>query len=211
MDKNLRAVLETRVDRAIKALERNNMPARFVPDSKAAVRAVEDLLHEGDTVACGGSVSLLESGVKELMQSGRYHFIDREKDDPLEAFRADAFLMSSNAITENGELYNVDGFGNRVAALIYGPKQVIVVAGVNKLVRDLDEAVLRVKTVAAPANGMRIGARTPCALTGECSACNGGVTAGCSAEKRMCCHYVVTGFQRRERIRVILVGENLGY
>ena len=119
--------------------------------------------------------------------------------------------MSANAITEDGELYNVDGNGNRVAALIYGPKRVIVVAGVNKLVRDLDEAISRVKCMAAPANGVRLQTHTPCSRMGRCSGAEGRMTAGCASERRMCCQYVVTGYQREDRIRVVLVGEELGY
>lgn len=215
MDDHLKAVKKARAERAVRALEKNHIPAVLVPDRAAAVKAVEALLNEGETISCGGSVTLQESGVTALMKSGKYHFIDRAAMDPREAylktFSADVFLTSANAVTENGELYNVDGNGNRVAALIYGPKRVIVVAGINKLVRDLDEAVLRVKTTAAPANGMRLNTRTPCAETGRCAACGGEITAGCASENRMCCQYVVTGYQRSDRIRVILVEEELGY
>ena len=105
----------------------------------------------------------------------------------------------------------MDGNGNRVAALIFGPRRVIVVAGVNKIVKDLDQAIARVKTLAAPANGVRLGTGTPCSRLGCCAACDGRMTSGCASEKRMCCHYVVTGYQRTDRIRVVLVGEDLGY
>ena len=105
----------------------------------------------------------------------------------------------------------MDGNGNRVAALIFGPKRVIVVAGINKIVRNLDQAILRVKTMAAPANGVRLETRTPCSRIGQCAACEGGMTDGCASERRMCCQYVVTGYQRTDRIRVVLVGESLGY
>lgn len=215
MDDNLKAVTRARAERAVKALEKNHIPAVLVPDRGAAVKVVETFLNEGETISCGGSMTLGESGILDLMKSGNYHFIDRTAMDPREAylqtFSADVFLTSANAITENGELYNVDGNGNRVAALIYGPKRVIVVAGINKLVRDLGEAVLRVKETAAPANGKRLKVGTPCAETGRCAACGGEMTAGCRAESRMCCQYVVTGYQRSDRIRVILVEEELGY
>ena len=89
--------------------------------------------------------------------------------------------------------------------------RVIVVAGVNKIVKDLDQAIARVKTLAAPANGVRLGTGTPCSRLGCCAACDGRMTSGCASEKRMCCHYVVTGYQRTDRIRVVLVGEDLGY
>ena len=105
----------------------------------------------------------------------------------------------------------MDGNGNRVAALIFGPKRVIVVAGINKLVRNLDKAIARVKCMAAPANGVRLETRTPCSRMGRCASCDGGMTSGCASERRMCCQYVVTGYQRTDRIRVVLVGEDLGY
>ena len=105
----------------------------------------------------------------------------------------------------------MDGNGNRVAALIYGPKKVIVVAGCNKIVRNLQEAVERVKNMAAPANGARLESGTPCSRLGRCSACGGRMTAGCASERRMCCQYVVTCYQRTDRIHVVLVGEDLGY
>lgn len=215
MDENKKKVLELRIQRTVKALERNHIPAVYAPTKENAVKQVEALLREGDVISCGGSVTLLESGVRTLMESGKYLFLDRETMDArevyLKTFSADVFLTSTNAVTENGELYNVDGNGNRVAALIYGPQRVIVVAGYNKIVKDLDEAVWRVKQTAAPANGIRLDTGTPCALTGQCSGCAGAMTAGCASEKRMCCQYVVTGFQRSPRIRVILVGEELGY
>ena len=215
MDENRKFVLEAQVERTMKALAKNQMPAVYAPTKAAAVKAVEAMLREGETISCGGSVTLAESGIRDLMKSGRYQFIDREEMDPREAylktFDADVFLTSANAITEEGELYNVDGNGNRVAALIYGPRRVIVVAGVNKIVRNLQEAISRVKYVAAPANGVRLGTNTPCSHTGRCAQCEGGMTAGCASEKRMCCQYVVTGYQRTDRIRVVLVGEELGY
>lgn len=215
MDKNKKTVLEARIERTMKALAKNRMPAVYAPTKEDAVKAVEAMLQEGDVISCGGSVTLAESGVRALMESGKYDFIDRTKIPPEEAYQktfgADVFLTSANAVTEDGELYNVDGNGNRVAALIYGPKRVIVVAGYNKIVRNLEEAIARVKTMAAPANGVRLDTRTPCARMGRCAACDGGMTSGCASERRMCCQYVVTGYQRSDRIRVVLVGEELGY
>lgn len=111
---------------------------------------------------------------------------------------------SANAITENGELYNVDGNSNRVAALVYGPDSVIVVAGYNKIVPDIDAAVQRVKKVAAPINAVRLHCETPCAKVGECM--------NCHSEGRICCNYVVSAQQRhKNRIKVVLVGEELGF
>ena len=120
------------------------------------------------------------------------------------AFVSDSFLSSSNAITENGELYNVDGNGNRVAAMIYGPKQVVVVVGVNKIVNDIDEAVARVVKVAAPKNTVRLERATPCVKTGVCGHCR--------SEDRICCSYVTLAQQRvPDRIKVVIVDEELGY
>lgn len=215
MDKNMEFVRRAQVERTIKALAKNRIPAVYAPTAAEALEAVRGMLAPGDVVSCGGSMTLAESGIMALLRGGEYQFLDREAMDPQEAYRrtfsADVFLTSANAITEEGELYNVDGNGNRVAALIFGPKRVIVVAGVNKLVPTLEDAVARVKRVAAPANGVRLGTETPCALTGRCAGCGGGMTAGCASEKRMCCQYVVTGYQRQDRIRVVLVGEELGY
>ena len=208
-------VRQAQVERTLKALAKNRIPAVYVPTCQEAVKAVKDMLQPGDVVTCGGSMTLAESGVRDLLKSGEYEFLDREAMDPQEAYRrtfsADVFLMSANAITEDGELYNVDGNGNRVAALIYGPRRVIVVAGVNKIVKDLDSAISRVKNIAAPANGVRLETHTPCSRMGRCAACDGRMTSGCASEKRMCCQYVVTGYQRTDRIRVVLVGEDLGY
>lgn len=215
MDQNAEFVHQAQVERTVKALAKNRIPAVYVPTREEAVKAVKDMLQPGDVVSCGGSMTLVETGIRDLLKSGEYQFLDRETMDQQEAYRktfsADVFLMSANAITEKGELYNVDGNGNRVAALIFGPKRVIVVAGVNKLVRNLDEAILRVKCMAAPANGVRLDTNTPCSKTGRCAGCDGSMTAGCASEKRMCCQYVVTGYQRTDRIRVVLVGEELGY
>ena len=155
-----REAMELRIRRTMAALEKNNMSAYYAPESADAVRIVEELLGEGDVISCGGSVTLDASGVKALMRSGKYDFLDRdavETDAERQAiyrrtFSADAFLTSSNAITERGELFNIDGGGNRVAAMLFGPKKVIVVAGCNKIVRDLNAAKLYVKAVSVPAN-----------------------------------------------------------
>jgi hypothetical protein len=217
MDDNKKKIISQRIDRVVEALSKNRIGAFRVDTKEDAVKLVGSLLDEGDTVACGGSVTLVESGVLALLKSGHYRFIDRfdGKMSKEEAERlthgCDAFFMSSNAITENGELYNVDGNSNRVSSLVYGPKKVIVVAGYNKIVPDLPAAITRVKEVAAPANGVRLGTDTPCAKTGKCCACDGRMTSGCKSPDRMCVNYVVTGYQRSERITVVIVGEELGY
>lgn len=215
MDNNKKTAVQALVARTIRALEKNGFPVQYTATKEDAVKVVESLLKPGDVISCGGSMTLKESGVRDLMLSGKYDFLDREQQPPEEVyaktFTADVFITSSNAITEEGQLYNVDGRGNRVAALIYGPKKVIVVAGINKIVRNLDAAIYRVKSAAAPPNSLRQSMGTPCGELGRCVGCEGPMTAGCAHEKRMCCQYVVTGYQRTPRIHVVLVGEELGY
>lgn len=205
-----------------KALEKNNMQAFVVENCEQAVQKVSELLSEGETISCGGSVTLSESGVLDLMKSGKYNFLDRSKCTTREeteeiyrkAFSADTYLTSANAVTMNGELYNVDGNSNRVAAIAYGPKSVIFVVGCNKIVADLDEAVIRVKKVAAPANTTRLNVQTPCSKSGECFCCENGskTPSGCQNPSRICCSYLVSSFQRHVgRYKVILVAQPLGY
>ena len=139
-----------RLDRAVKALNKNRFDACWVKTKEEALALIRDTLPKGAVVSNGGSMTLEECGVMDLLRSGDYEFLDRAavpKEQIGEiyrkAFSADYYLMSSNAITENGELYNVDGNGNRVAALIFGPAHVIVLAGANKLVPNLEAAVSR--------------------------------------------------------------------
>lgn len=215
MDKNKQTIVMKKIERTMQALAKNRIPAVYVPTSEEAVKVVESMMKEGDTISCGGTQTLRETGIRDLMLSGKYTFLDREAMDPEEVyqktFSADVFLTSANAITEEGQLYNVDGRGNRVAAMIYGPKKVIVVAGINKIVGNVDEAIMRVKTTAAPPNALRQNMGTPCQELGACVGCKGSMAAGCSHDARMCCHYVVTSHQKTERIHVVLVGEDLGY
>ena len=222
VDENVKGVIMKRLEKVAEALRKNNMEAYVVNDSREAVKTVESILEEGETITCGGSQTLKESGVLELMQSGKYNFLDRskaknqEETDRIyrEAFCADTYLTSSNAVTKDGELYNVDGNCNRIAAIAFGPKQVIFVVGYNKIVENLEEAVKRVKTIAAPANAFRFNGEMPCRELGNCvSLENGGdMPKGCRCETRMCCNYLVSSFQRKKgRFKVVLVGEELGF
>lgn len=211
--------MELKIRRTMAALEKNNMHAYYAPTSADAVKVVESLLQEGDTISCGGSVTLDATGVKALMRSGKYNFLDREavatdaqrQEIYRKTFSADAFLTSSNAITENGELYNVDGGGNRVAAMLFGPNKVIVVAGYNKIVRDLDAAAVYVKSLTTPANAMRMNLDTPCTHA-ACPGTDGDMCAGCRSENRICSLFTVMAYQRsKNRVHVVLVGEEVGY
>lgn len=213
MDQHLHFVQQKRIERTIANLERNNMHGYFVPNAAAALETVKGLLKEGDTVAVGSSMTLFEVGVIDLLRQGNYHFIDRHRpgltkeqlrEDSLKTFSADVFFTSSNAITEEGELYNVDGKGTRVAPMLYGPEKVIVVAGVNKIVRDLPEAIERNKEWAAPTNARRLNRKTPCVEMGVC--------IDCKSPERICNEYTLIRRQiDGERIHVILVDEALGY
>lgn len=215
----MQAQLEMKLERTVKALQSNRMDACWVKTKKEALEKVRALLPKGALAASSGSMTLDECGITALLRSGDYDYLDREAVSREEipelfhrSFYADCYLMSSNAVTEQGELYNVDGNGNRVAALIYGPKDVIVIAGANKIVPDIPAAIKRVRCLAAPVNAMRLKQETPCTKTGICAGIKGELAAGCKAEQRICCSYVVSGFQRTpNRIHVILVAENLGY
>lgn len=224
MDINTKAIIGKRIDKTMKNLEKNNMQVHYVETKAQIPEKVCELLKDGDTVGVGGAMTLFESGVIDLLRSGRYKFLDRYEEGLtgeqinkifIDSFSADAYISSANAITENGELYNVDGNSNRVAAICFGPKSVIIIAGYNKLVKDLNEAIIRVKTIAAPANATRLSCQTYCKEKGECMSFNGHpgeMESGCSGPARICCNYVVSAYQRhKDRIKVILVGEELGY
>lgn len=196
----------------IKNLEKRNMKGHYCETAKDALELVESLMPENSLVTCGGSETLAETGIMDLIQSEKYQFIDRKSAKTPEEARAlygkivtaDYFLMSSNAITVEGELVNVDGNGNRVACLIQGPAHVLVVVGMNKVTATTEDAVRRVRNIAAPPNAVRLGCKTPCAVTGVC--------ADCQSPDCMCCHTVITRHSRHAgRIQVILVGENLGF
>lgn len=205
--------MEERIQRTMSALERNNMKAYYAESRDELFDIVRGLVKNDKLITAGGSVTLEESGVKQLLMTEfKGVYLDRsegktpeEVEDILhKAFVSDTFLASSNAVTEDGELYNVDGRGNRVSAMIYGPTQVVLIVGVNKIVRDMEEAVCRVEQVAAPKNTRRLNSGTPCEITGSCTHCR--------SRGRICCSYVRMAQQRvKDRIKVIIVNESLGY
>lgn len=213
MDRNIQFVIDQRVNRTIENLKKNNMEGYYVPDEKGLIEKLKELLNDGDTVSVGGSMTLFETGVIDFIRNGNYNFLDRYeegltpseiKDIFRKSFSADAYIASSNAITENGELYNVDGNGNRVAAMIYGPDKVIVIVGINKIVKDVDEAMKRCSKVASPANCKRLNKNTPCVKLGYC--------IDCSSSERICNDYVLIKKQSiKGRINVIIIGKQFGY
>lgn len=211
------------VEKTIANLQKNNMLGFYCETKEEALEKVISLMNEGDVVTHGGSETLKEVGVIEAVKNGNYNYIDRgaaktkEEGEELmrKAYFADVYLTSSNAVTSHGELYNVDGNSNRVSAILYGPKSVIVVCGYNKIVKNFDEAVYRVKTEAAPPNTKRLHTGAYCEHNGECLSCGSDgsfMCDGCRGDGRICCNYVVCAQQRhKERIKVIIVGEKLGY
>ena len=212
------------INKVAENLNKNNMEAFVVESKEEVLPLLRSLLDDGASVGVGGSVTLNEVGVLTFLREGNYKFFDRyaeglSRNEAVEVMRqsllADAFITSSNAVTEGGELYNVDGNGNRVAAFCFGPKKVIVVVGANKIVKDLKAAEQRVKTIAAPLNCKRLGIETPCFKTNECISLKNEereMCDGCLNEGRICSTYVVSGYQRiKDRIKVIICKENLGY
>ena len=212
-------------EKYIKGIKENNMNAVFCETKEDVLKEVKKTLKKGDSVAFGGSVTLSECGVESLLKNGDYEFLDRFKpglsdEEKKEIFakilKCDRYFCSANAITQNGELVNVDGFSNRVTALCFGPEKVTVIAGKNKLVGDLKEAFLSIKTVAAPKNCVRLKRNTPCAATGRCvsleKSSSPEITDGCNSPDRICRDYVICGPQMiKGRITVIICGEDLGY
>lgn len=223
MDTSKKETLKIKIDKTIEALKKNNMNAYYAEDCKAAVELAKGMIKDGDVISHGGSVTLKEAGFTELFNSGSYTYLDRSKAQTPEeimavyrrTFSADAFFTSSNAVTVNGELYNVDGNSNRVSAMLFGPEKVIVVVGYNKIVNSINDAVARVKELAAPANCVRLDKNTYCSKKGKCvTADTDGYyfCAGCKSEDRICCNYTVMSMQRQKgRVNVIIVGEELGY
>ena len=198
--------------RVIKMLQSRHHDAYYAEDKNSALQLALSLIPEGSTVSWGGGKSLQEIGLTDAVRAGNYHVIDRDRAATAEerkiaehqALSADIFLMGTNAITEDGQLVNLDGIGNRVAALCYGPESVIVIAGMNKLAHDLEAAVSRVRYTAAPINAQRFPGNTPCRQQGICGNCHN--------DDCICSQLVVTrNSMVPGRIKVILVGEPLGF
>lgn len=222
MNENLMSIIMKRINKTGENLRKNNMDFHFAPTRNDVPDIVKSIIKKGDVITNGGTVSMSECGLSDLLSSADYNYLDRSKMTPeevsqlyIDAFSADVYISSSNAITEDGVLYNVDGNSNRIAAIAFGPKSVIIIAGYNKIVRDLNEAEIRVKAIAAPANCERLSCLTYCKEKGECvslSKTERQISDGCSASGRICCNYLISAYQRHPgRIKVIIVGEELGF
>ena len=222
MDANKKIIIEKRINKTGENLRKNNMEFYYAETKEDVCPIVESLIKEGDVITNGGTVTMKECGLSELLNSPKYKYLDRSKMTPeevaelyIKAFSADVYISSSNAITEDGVLYNVDGNSNRIAAIAFGPKSVIIIAGYNKIVKDLNEAEIRVKREAAPPNCVRLDCATYCKEKGECVSLNNAdrqIYDGCGGDARICCNYLISAHQRHKgRIKVIIVGEELGY
>lgn len=213
MDKNLKEIIKIREDKMIRAFNQNNMQITFVDNFEQLHNYLKRYLCNKKTVALGGSMTLFETDVIDLIKQSDVILHDRYQDglsrDQMQeifrkAFTSDIFITSTNALTTDGCLYNVDGNGNRVAAMIYGPKEVIVIAGKNKIFETEAEAINHIKTISAPANAVRLNKKTPCTKTGECM--------NCLSPDRICSSYVKLGYQGNiDRIKIIIVNQDLGY
>lgn len=203
---------ENQANTIITKLKARKMEGYYCPDKDSAKTKVMELIGEKKKlVTYGGSVTLDEVEIKEAVEAAGHDLLRREQyetpEEKAECFAkqvcSDVYLMSTNAITLNGELVNIDGSGNRVSCLIFGPKEVIIIAGMNKVAVDIEEGIKRVRNFAAPPNTVRLSSDTPCVKTGQCGDC---------LSDTICCQTVITRASRIPgRIKVILVGEELGY
>ena len=209
MNKNIIKRNELLAEKVLKGLASRNMTGYYAANAEEAVAKALELIPEGASVTMGGCMSAHEIGLVEQLKNGNYNFIDRDKMEDkraamLAAYDADFFLSSANAMTEDGELVNIDGNSNRVSAICQGPKKVLFIVGMNKVCSDLDGAMKRARNVAAPINAQRFGLTTPCAKTGAC--------ADCKSPDTICCQFLITRYSRhKDRIHVILVNDSLGF
>ncbi len=209
---NKQVAFQKAVESVIKNLEKRNMEGYFFEDSASCTKAILAMMEEGSVISWGGSESVKECGLMDAIKGDKYTLIDRmtakSPEEAREIFAktvmADYYLMSTNAITFDGELINIDGNGNRLACLIHGPKHIIMVVGMNKLVSTVEAGYDRVRDIATPANTTRLNKNTPCFHTGKCGDC---LSPDC-----ICNQIVVT---RRSghvgRIKIFFVAEELGY
>ena len=204
---------EKQAQAIIKALEKRNMTAFYCENMESCRNKVLELIPADSVISWGGSMSIHECGVPqalkdrgdcEVLDRSLYTTPEQQKEFAVKTFQCNYYLMSTNAITLDGELVNIDGYGNRVASLIYGPDHVIVIAGMNKVVPDVKQGFDRIRNIASPPNTIRLSKDTPCAKTGKCGDC---MSPDC-----ICNQIVVTRRSRdKERIIVILVNDNLGF
>ena len=199
-------------NRVVKALESRNMEAYYVKTKEAALAKALELIPEGSSISWGGTMSAQEIGLTDALHKGNYDVYDREQVETREekekiahqALNCDFFIGSTNALSEDGVLVNVDGNANRVAAFAYGPKNVLLIVGMNKVVKTEADAMSRARNEAAPINAQRFGVNTPCVKNGSCF--------NCKSPQCICCQILITRFSKvPKRTKIILVDETLGF
>lgn len=209
MDANIYKRNELLSKKIIDGLKSRNMTGYYAKDKEEALKIALSLIPKGSKIAMGGCASAVEIGLVDAVKSPEYNYIDRaaatdKRAAELAAYDADVFLGSSNAITEDGILVNIDGNANRVSAYAFGPKKLVLVVGMNKVAPDIDAALKRARNVAAPINTQRFGISTPCTATGSCM--------NCKSPDTICCQFLITRYSRhKDRIHVILVNDTLGF
>ena len=195
----------------VRNLENRHFEAHYCATREDAVAKILELIPEGASIGWGGTLTCAQMGLMEMLHAGNYNCMDRDRCATMEerlqmakaCLTADVFLTGANALSLDGQMVNIDGTGNRVAAIIYGPETVLVIVGMNKVMDTLDDAMTRARTVAAPMNKQRFPNQTPCEITGSCG--------DCKAEGCICNQIVITRHCRPAgRIKFIIVGEELG-
>lgn len=205
--------MDKRIQEAILNLQRNNMAGYFVQTKGELLELMASLIKSGERVGWGDSATLEETGVFEFVRSGNFILNDKHQPDLtpeekreiyLKNFDVDTFLTGTNAITLDGKLFNIDGNGSRVAPMLYGPRQVIVVAGINKLADTVEDAIQRARQIAAPLDAVRLNKDTPCTKLGKC--------IDCRHAQRICNDFVlIAGQFVKNRIKVIFVNQEYGF
>ncbi|MBR5597579.1 MAG: lactate utilization protein [Lachnospiraceae bacterium] len=199
-------------DRVIKGLESRNMTGYFTETKEDALKKALELIPEGSTISWGGSASVTEIGLRDALLNGNYTVYNRDacttpeekREMELKTYDCDYFLCSTNAMTEDGILVNIDGHSNRVSAIAYGPRHVVMIVGMNKIAKDVDSALSRARNIAAPVNAQRFPLDIPCKINGSC--------VDCKARDTICCEFLVTRYSRHaNRFHIILVNEDLGF
>ena len=212
MTEQMKTYYEKRAQVLVKNLKSRHFEAYYCPDSASALAKALELIPEGASVGWGGALSAQQIGLIDAVKSGNYVAIDRDAattpEERTQALKrcltADVFLCGANALSLDGQMVNIDGTGNRVAAIAYGPDTILVIAGMNKVCDTLDDAVTRARTIAAPMNKQRFPFKTPCEVTGAC--------ADCKSEESICNQILITRNCRPAgRIKFVLVGEELGF
>lgn len=212
MEKATRDYFAKRGAVLVRNLQKRHFEAYYCATREEALGRVLELIPEGSCVGWGGAISAAQVGIQAALNGGNYNTIDRDAvSDPAEkercmraCFNADYFLTGANALSLDGQMVNIDGNGNRAGLIVYGPRNVIVVAGMNKVCATLEDAVSRARTVAAPMNQQRFGLNNPCTVTGAC--------ADCLSESCICNQIVITRHCKPAgRIKFVLVGEELGF